>query len=256
MDNSTLIKVVKNRWFKVGLIFILASVLFVIIYGRQALTTYLIYSRGGLQEPYLHITPELRILTPTHAKDCTVFSAFGYRIDIPLNRTPQFLNLDMGKGIFFVHQYGIIIHKPTDYPSNMYQYLKAGEKEDDVSHFKKILENKFDNNFDYVKSSFYSKPTLFAIFKPIEETTLLYYQLIDKWLYADAGEQTPEKIYYFEAENCKGFQIGDPSSLEKVTLWLFPDPDKEIKIHIQGVELGKVKQDYIDLIISTFKEAD
>lgn len=138
----------------------------------------------------------------------------------------------------------------------MYQNLKASEKVDDVSHFNNIFENKFKNNFEYIKSSFYSKPTLFAIFKPIEETILLYYQLIDKWLYANAGQQTPEKIYYFEAKNCKGFQVGDPSSLEKVTLWLFPGPDKEIKIHIQGVELGKVKQEYIDLIITTFEEVD
>ncbi len=253
---SSLIKIIKNRWFKISLVLIIALVLFAAIHGRQIYATYLIYSRDEKQDSYLHITPKLRNLTHVHVKDSSFFSAFGYQISVPLNKSPEFLDLDNVKGIFFVHEYGVIIHEPTDYPSNMYQYLKTSEKEDDVSHFKKIFKNKFINNFEYVKSSFYSKPTIFAIFKPINETTLLYYQLIDKWLYANTGAQVPKTIYYFEAKHCKGFQVGDPSSLEKVTLWLFPNPNKEIKIYIQGVELGKVKQDYIDFIITTFKEAD
>lgn len=255
MQNS-LIKIVKNRWFKISLFLIIALVLFAAIYGRQTYATYLIYNRDEKQNSYLHITPKLRNLALVQVKDSIVFSAFGYKISVPSNKSPQYLDLDNEKGIFFVHEYAIIIHKPTDPPSNMYQYLKASEKVNDVSHFKRIFKNKFINNFEYVKSSFYSKPTIFAIFKPIKETTLLYYQLIDKWLYAYAGQQVPKKIYYFKAKNCKGFQVGDPSSLDKVILWLFPDPDTEIKIYIQGVELGKVTQDIIDLIITTFKEAD
>jgi hypothetical protein len=103
-----------------------------------------------------------------------VFNAFGYRIDVPLNKSPEFLDLDTGKGIFFIHEYGIVMRKPMDYPLNMYQHFKVSKKADDISHFKLIFENKFNNNFEFIKSSFYSKPTFLAIFKPIEETTLLY----------------------------------------------------------------------------------
>jgi hypothetical protein len=249
-------KLFNRKLFKVSIIVLLAAILFAIVYGRQTYATYLIYNRDEKQKAYLDLTPESRNLNPSQVQDRTVLNAFGYQIDLPLKQSPRFIDLEGGKGLFFIHEYGIVIYKPLDFPVNMYQHLKASEKAGDVSHFKSVFKNKFKNNFEFVKSAFYSKPTLLAIFRPIEETTLLYYQLSDKLLYADTAEQIPARIYYFEAAHCKGFQIGDPSLTKTVTLWLFPDRDREIKVHIQGIEVGKIKQEDIDLIITTFKEAN
>ena len=107
MDSSALINIVKNRWLKVSLILLIVSILFAAIYGRQTFATYLIYSNDEKQKSYLHITPKFRNLTPTHVKNGMVFNAFGYNISVPLNKSPQFLDLDKSKGIFFLHEYDL-----------------------------------------------------------------------------------------------------------------------------------------------------
>ena len=56
----------------------------------------------------MHITPKLRNLALVQVKDSIVFSAFGYKISVPSNKSPQYLDLDNEKGIFFVHEYAIM----------------------------------------------------------------------------------------------------------------------------------------------------
>ena len=254
MNRTFFKKLVRNRWVRVALIVLLALILFAIKYGRQTLTTYLIYTRDEKHGAYLDLTPELRKLIPSNHKKTMVFDAFGYRIDVPLSSPPELLNLDSAKGLIFKHKFTIIVYEPMETPLNMYQYFKTKKDPDDVSHFKLIFENKFKSNFDYVKSAFFAVPTKLAIFKPIEETLLLYYQLVDKRIYSNTGHTLPEKIYYFESDNCMGFQVGDPSRMEKLTLWIFPEPEKQIEIYIQGIDPGVVKQRDIDFIITTFKK--
>lgn len=255
MLNLALKKFIKKPWVKACLIFIVTVIIFGIKYGRQTTLLTIIYSTMGEQKSFLHIMPELRNLSPKHTNNPMVFNAFGYKMLIPWNKSPQYIDNEMAKIAYFLHEGMILIRKPEEAPLNMYQSFKESKEADDIAHFNLVFANKFQNNFDFVKSSFYSEPNLFAVFKPIEEVTLLYYQLTTKWLHFNTGMRIPKEIYHFETENCRGFQIGDPSLSESVTLWLWPDSDTEIEILIQGIGSGKVRQDDIDLIITTFQKS-
>ncbi len=252
MLNSALKKYLKKPWVKACLIVIVTFIIFGIKYGRQTALLRIIYSTMGEQKALLNVMPKLRNLSPKHTNNEMVFSAFGYKMLIPWNKSPQYNNGEMAKLVYFLHEQGITVNKPEKFPLNVYQSFKESKEADDIAHFNFVFANKFQNNFDFVKSSFYSEPNLFAVFKPIEEVTLLYYQLTTKRMHYHGGI-TPKHIYYFEADNCKGFQIGDPSISRIVLLWLYPDPDKEIEINIHALEVGNVKQEDIDLIITTFE---
>lgn len=96
MHNFAQKKLFRKRWFKVSLIILLALILLAILYGRQTYATFLIYSRYEKEKSYMHLTPELRNLTPIPVQESTVFKAFGYTFDVRLNKSPQFQHYQKG----------------------------------------------------------------------------------------------------------------------------------------------------------------
>jgi hypothetical protein len=146
----------------------------------------------------------------------------------------------------------VSVTNPLLYVKNPFERYREGKQAEDAAHFRALFFGRFSNNFDFVRQSMYTIPSLRLIFASVEDALLRHYQLHTKRYYVRTSLQGAARIYYFESTACKGFQIGDPASGRHVRLWLFPNNEEVVEIGVHAKGKKKLMQGDIDHIITTF----
>ena len=226
--------------------------IFSIKYGRQTVLIGSIYVSYRNHLNNLKLIPIDRKIDKANGSAKTDFSAYGYSIYLPWDKELRISENDVAKIGFTINNIGIIIKKPEELPINSYQLAKS----EDIKLFNYLYADKFHSNFEFIKSSFYSRPSIWFVFKSLKEVNLLHQQQTTKVFHLGAPNNYSGSIYLYNCNDIKIFQVGDPSVSNIVRLWVYPDQNKEIEIMVISKNSNMIRQDDIDVIINSIREKD
>ncbi len=206
------------------------------------------------------IIPERRDISITHEPSGTSFQAYGVGMLLPWKYVMWISNLfndtlkdsDAIHCIRFGEEVLVSIMNPRLATPTVFQlYLQSTDPADKLI-FSRVFSDKFSSNFYFIKSSFFATPDIFEIFTTTRwESFLNFHQLSTKWTYISPHKNL-KKIYYFETETCKGFQVGEPSTNKYTSLYIFLNSGQEFQIGISSREIGRITQEDVDMIITSF----
>jgi hypothetical protein len=260
MRLSLLKKYSKKKFIRNTIIVLFALGLCLLNYGnktRYYIKSYRLYGDFWSQSK---IIPERREVAITHGQSGTSFVAYGVGMVLPWKYMMWKSNLfndtlkdsDAVQFIRFGQEVLVSITNPNLATPTIYQlYLKSTDPADKLK-FSRVFSNRFSSNFHFIKSSLFATPDIFEIFTSTRwESLLKFHQLNTKWMYIRSIKNL-EKIYYFETETCKGFQVGEPSINKYTSLYIFPNSGQEFELSISCREIGRVTQKDVDMIITSF----
>ena len=230
-------------------IFFLSGVALTYFYGPGAYLFYTFFDSE--QRQALKTTLTTREIAENFNPKGSKLKAFGYSIQVPwqeiLNKTEDQSSLNL----IFSPNYVLSISNPN-LNLNLYSDFQNRFGPQDSTRLKYFLE-KFSNKFEFTMASFNSSSEDYFIFRSYNEFLPLYCFLLNKIMYISFGNEFTHRIYAFQTQNCKGFQIGDPAVNQRIRLYLFADDDHDLEISIAALELDQLKQTDIDQIIVSFK---
>jgi hypothetical protein len=106
-----------------------------------------------------------------------------------------------------------------------------------------------DTNFHIVSHILNASPGHFSIFQSRARAEALGVLLAYKSMYMKAGQQ---HLYGYLSGSIKAFQLGNPTYCDVITLLIFPDNDRELRLELSGRK-GKIRQPDIDFILTNFE---
>jgi hypothetical protein len=196
----------------------------------------------------------------THEPSGTSFQAYGVGMLLPWKYVMWISNLfndtlkdsDAIQIIRFGEEILVSIMNPRLATPTRYQlYLQSSDPADKLM-FSRVFSDRFPDNFHFIKSSLFATPDISEILTATRwESVLKFHQLNTKWMYM-LPIKNLEKIYYFETETCRGFQVGEPSTNQFTRLYIFPNSGQEFQIGISSREIGRITQEDVDMIIRSF----
>ena len=206
------------------------------------------------------IIPEKRDLSRTPEPSGTTFQAYGVGMLLPWKYVMWISNLfddtlkdsDAIRMIRFGEEVLVSIMNPRLATPTRYQlYLQSNDSADKLM-FSRIFSDRFPDNFHFIKSSFYTTPDISEIFTATRwASALKFHQLNTKWMYIRPARDLG-KIYFFETETSRGFQVGEPSTNKYIRLYIFLNSGQEFDIGISSREIGRITQNDVDMIITSF----
>lgn len=260
MKLSLLKKQFQKKSIRNALIIFFVLVLCLLNYGKK--TNYYIknYRLYGDFWSRSKIIPERRDLSITPEPSGTSFQAYGVGMLLPWQYVVWISNLfddtlrdsDAIRCIRFGEEVLVSIMNPRLVTPTRYQlYLQSTDPADKLM-FSRVFSDRFPDNFHFIKSSFFATPDISEIFTATRwESVLKFHQLNTKWMYILPIKDL-EKIYFFETETSRGFQVGEPSTNKYIRLYIFPNSGQEFEIGISSREIGRITQNDVDMIITSF----
>ncbi len=239
-------------------VILLSGILLVVIFGRQAVTYIAIKKAYKNRYSFLQIIPEQLEIDKSIDIRGYDFFAYGYKVKVPFKSNPDFfINSSMKTGTSFdSNGFSVVFHRPNASPLKTHTELliDAGLL-NDVEQFEKLINEKYNSFYAFVRSSFDSTPSVFSVLFSNKNSKLLLYKQTTKYSHV-LLRHTDKRIYFFETSNCKGFQVGELKNEKNVTLWLYPNDEIEIQLDIIAAK-GNLSQIDIGMIILSFsREGD
>ena len=244
----------KRKWWIALFGLLSLMVLFVAVFGKQIYISIIAKKIYADKTSFLSIVPEKRELSEQVIIEGYDLNAFDINLKIPFKQSPELSQTETEIIASSVDQFGftVVLNKPRPDPFRRHlSQLVDSKIIQNYDQSLKDLKQNYKSYFDFVYASFVSTPNKELFFSAIQKSDIHLYQQATKYSHV-IFDHTAEKIYYFVTGYCKVFQVGDPDLDGVVTLWIYPDNNKEIEINII-TRKGNLKQKEIENIIASLR---
>ncbi len=216
------------------------------LFGMQAFYFYkakTTFPQG--RTPEMYVIPE-KLTSTNSLPPAMTFTNYGFCFSVPWNN----LNWVREEEPFSVYRFSnnrSLIIEADDISSLLLGELKTEWHGKDRSRYASVFgaEN-IRSNYALLSACLNASPDSLSLFENKRTSFKKFFFLIPKSL---AVNSNTGKIYTFDFNNCKGFQIGDTASNSRISLMCFADPNTSTSFILSSGQGDPLSQEEVNCII-------
>jgi hypothetical protein len=214
------------------------------VYGARYVSLHQFRSK-----PFLRLVPQERVVGPQDLYPGTLFSAYGYSMQLPWMGVASRILTSSLSGLVFQSGQIFQVRNPAMVIDWRSELTRPGN---DVV-FDKLMtafgSNCCETNYAIVEQILHASPKQLHFLQSAQQSIAISILLTYKSAYVSADTF---EVIAFRSRRAKGFQLGSPALSKSVRLVIFPKDGSELWMDISSSPIA-LRQQEIDRIIASFR---